>query len=192
MSLGGAWEVKADLRLAVSELADQLSGQPRGAEGAQGGSSLFSRWLSTGQKAKRDRNWRRHPLFRALDELASDTALSLTLNVNREGHLAAGRGSAGQIFKSNPFPPAVWQLKRQPFSALSVEIEVPFPPNDPEFILVFVAPVEPGHFLPSSVRVNRGRLFVAVSPFLPWQKIEIGTFSMHPKTLKAIVDPALL
>ncbi|KEP65940.1 UNVERIFIED_CONTAM: hypothetical protein HHA_314460 [Hammondia hammondi] len=190
MSLGGAWKVEVNLQLAVSELANQVFGHPGdGVTQSRGG--FFGRWLSTGQKGQRE-NWQRHPLFRALLEMAARKDLALTLNANREGFLAIGGGADPLANQCHPFPPAVWQLKRQPFAALSVEIEVPFPANDPEFILVFVAPVEPGRFLPSSVRVNEGRLFVAVSPFLPWQKIEIGNFSMRPKTLKTIVDPALL
>ncbi|KFH17665.1 putative transmembrane protein [Toxoplasma gondii MAS] len=190
MSLGGEWNVEVNLQLAVSELASQVYGHP-GDGGTQGGAGFFRRWLSIGQKGQR-KDWQRHPFFRALLEMAARKDLALTLNVNREGFLAIGRGADPLANQRHPFPPAVWQLKRQPFAALSVEIEVPFPADDPEFILVFVAPVEPGRFLPSSVRVNEGRVFVAVSPFLPWQKIEIGNFSMRPKTLKTIVDPALL
>lgn len=96
------------------------------------------------------------------------------------------------IPKDTRFPPAVWQLKRRPFSSLYIELEMAFLPENPQFMLVFEAPVLPGDHFSESVRVQEGTVSLATAPFLPWQKSKIGRFTLTPKTLQTIIDPLLL
>ncbi|PFH34376.1 hypothetical protein BESB_075280 [Besnoitia besnoiti] len=207
-SLVGEWELEATLNEAVPQLAAKLLASQGGDSEGDGRASqswfsgLFS-WGTAAEKTRRRRTREEEEegarLLQALEALAASgrgrtpaalprPPLRLTLKANREGLLHAASAPGGDGF----FPAAVWQLKRRPFSALHVEIEVPFPPSDPRFILVFVAPAQPSSFFPASVRIGEGRLFVAVAPFLPWSTMELGVFSIRPKTLKAIVDPSLL
>lgn len=168
LHLVGDWKVHTELCVTPGRLREQVMKEPTNRD-------------STNKISER----RRHGIFVILRELCKSAVL--VLHNDRQGTLLTSRN-----LPEVTIPKAIWQLKRRPFSDLVVEIEFAFPPEDPEYILVLSAPVRPGQYFPNSVRVGEGSAWIASSPFLPWQKTRVGTFVMHPKVMKSIVDPVLL
>ncbi|PHJ14902.1 transmembrane protein [Cystoisospora suis] len=167
LNLVGEWNVNAELSVTPERLKEQVLKQA----GSQSS-------LDKGKK-------RRHNLLLVLRELCRSARL--VLHNDRQGTLQPSGDTP-----DHRIPKAIWQLKRRPFSDLVVEIEFAFPPDDPEYILVLSAPVRPGEYFPNSIRVGEGSAWIAASPFLPWQKTKVATFTMEPKVMKSIIDPVLM
>ena len=84
----------------------------------------------------------------------------------------------------------VWQYKRR-ISSGPVEVEVEDDPNAPNKMLLYVTEARTGLFNPHAVRFDEGKIYLILPPFLPWNKRQVGTFTVKAKSQIPLLDKSM-
>lgn len=123
--------------------------------------------------------------LRVWDGLRSGKWLSLHLSSNRIAILRTpSLYSLGRSFTYE----GIWQIRGRPFLPPLLEIELGFPPEIPEIILVLSVPLASGPWVSQVPLAGHGKAGLSFSPFFPWKARQAGQVEIQPKTRKAAVD----
>ena len=123
--------------------------------------------------------------LRAWEALRSGKCLSLSLSIDRVATLSTPhKYSLGSSFSVA----GIWQVRRRPFLPTVLEVELGFPADVPEVILVLQAPLKSGTWLMQVPQVGPGVASLSFSPFFPWKSYQLLVADIKPRGRSPTVD----
>lgn len=125
---------------------------------------------------------------RLWEALRGGKLLSLSLSNNRVASL--------RILRSWPVNNTlsfrgIWQVRARPFLPTVLEVELGFPSEVPEVILVLRAPLKAGFWLRQVPQLVSGDASLSFSPFFPWNTQRLGIVAISPRRKNPTVDTML-
>ncbi|CDJ51845.1 hypothetical protein, conserved [Eimeria brunetti] len=172
-SLAGEWDIHGKLQDSTDERGDSC------VSAADAAVEALSRAVGPKEAAT---------LSRVLEALQSGKPLSLSLAANRVATLSTPyKFSLGNSFSVA----GIWQLRRRPFLPTVLEVELAFPEDAPEVILILQAPVKSGTWLKQVPQLGRGEASLSFSPFFPWKSHRLRAVEIKPHGKNPSVDTLL-